>query len=265
MNITKLKHIRGFCIAGAVLCVAMAAYNAWSFHKDAQEQQNVTAFIQEQRQPDGISIPVGDQQEAEVTAPKEPPNIDMEALVEVNQDIVGWVQIPGTNVNYPVMQSKDNKYYLEHSYTGEENSLGSIYMDFRVNVDNAPIYLLYGHNVAFDGNTMFSELTNYKDQAYGESHSSIYLKAGEEEGWWEVFAVCVADSTDTGDLEAYFATELPSQEDFDAYVENLKASAIYTLDGPQEINRLLVLTTCTEASSSSTRRIIVCAAPVEEG
>jgi len=189
------------------------------------------------------------------------PATDFRLLADINGEITGWIQIPGTNINYPVLQSSDNTYYLNHSYTGEKNRYGSIYMDFRVDAENAPILLLYGHNT---GNAqMFSELVNYREKEYARAHSTVVFETEDGRTLWKVFAVCETDERDGP--RRFFATELPSQDDFERYVENIKKGALYTLDMDGEIDRLLALSTCSQASSTATGRLILFAAPARPG
>ena len=89
------------------------------------------------------------------------------------KDVKGYIEIKGTNINYPIVQSTDNDYYLNHLPNGEKNKMGSIYLDYRNNDFEDENTIIYGHNMN-DG-TMFSELENYKKQDYYEKHQEYLI------------------------------------------------------------------------------------------
>lgn len=108
------------------------------------------------------------------TASSMPLNVNFDLLLEQNKDIIAWVYCPGTQISYPVVQSKDNDYYLRRLLDGKRNTAGTIFADYR----NAPDFsdfntLIYGHNMRNE--TMFGTLKEYKNQAYYEAHPVWYL------------------------------------------------------------------------------------------
>jgi len=99
---------------------------------------------------------------------------DLNALQEKNPDVIGWIQIPGTKVDYPLVQGEDNAYYLEHSWRGDKLAAGSIFLECQ----NSPDFtnyntIVYGHQMA--NGSMFGSLNRYGNQAYWESHPYIYI------------------------------------------------------------------------------------------
>lgn len=101
---------------------------------------------------------------------------DIEALRGVNRDIVGWLRIDGTDINYPLLQSADNDYYLSRNYLKEWATAGSVFIDYR----NAPdltdnLTIIYGHRMSYG--KMFSDVTKYTDRNYFDNHQtgSIYI------------------------------------------------------------------------------------------
>lgn len=114
------------------------------------------------------------------------PNIDFSTLKQENKDIVGWIYSENTPINYPIVQSKDNEYYLHRLINGKYNLAGSIFMDYRNNsnlTDNNTI--IYGHNMK--NNTMFGTLLKYKNQEYYDEHKIIYLFTPERNYAIKVF------------------------------------------------------------------------------
>ncbi len=101
--------------------------------------------------------------------------IDFEALTVENPDTIGWIRIPDTNVDYPIVQGTDNDFYLDHDFYGKESAAGSIYLDFESEADlQGRNQILYGHNMK--NGSMFKDINRYKDPEYFKEHQyfSIY-------------------------------------------------------------------------------------------
>jgi len=100
--------------------------------------------------------------------------IDFDRLIGINPDAVGWILSENTKISYPLVQGRDNAYYLNHLVSNEVNKLGSIFVDYRNNRDFSDEHtLIFGHNMN-DG-SMFNDLENYKDPNYYKNHKAIYL------------------------------------------------------------------------------------------
>ncbi len=105
---------------------------------------------------------------------KAPIQVDFDALLKENEDIVGWLYLPNSPVNYPVVQAEDNNKYLRRDLKGKYLSAGTLFVDYR----NDPIgtdrnYIIYGHNMK--NGSMFHCLTNYKKQSYYDEHPVFYF------------------------------------------------------------------------------------------
>lgn len=100
--------------------------------------------------------------------------IDFDQLLAQYPNAVGWLCCEGTPINYPVMQSNDNDYYLRRLPDGTYNTAGSLFADYRCGeIGETNNYIIYGHNMK--NGTMFSSLTKYKSQSYYEEHPVLYL------------------------------------------------------------------------------------------
>lgn len=98
--------------------------------------------------------------------------IDFNYLKNINKNIIAWIDIPGTNINYPLVQGENNEYYLNHSSFGRSNLIGSIFIDFRNTADfSDTVTMIYGHNVSNE--FMFGSISKYKDSNYLENHPLI--------------------------------------------------------------------------------------------
>ncbi len=165
-------------------------------------------------------------------------NIDFEALLGINQEILGWIYSANTPMNYPVVQSDDNDYYLRRMIDGTYNTAGSIFMDYRNNKDLSDLNtIIYGHNMK--NNSMFGTLDQYKSQKYYEEHSIMYLITPHQTYKLELIAGLVVNNTS----EVY---DIPQDTEslqtlYDYAVKNSTFRADSLLE---EGDRLITLSTC---------------------
>lgn len=158
------------------ICLVIFIYSAYNIYKYIKEE-NANKKLKNELIEDVITeVP---STELTINEEKIPISVDFSTLKEKNQDIVGWIYSKDTPINYPVVQAKDNQYYLHRLINGEYNASGSIFMDYRNNPnleDNNTI--IYGHNMKSD--EMFGTLQNYKNQEYYENHKIIYYFTQEK-------------------------------------------------------------------------------------
>lgn len=118
--------------------------------------------------------------------------IDLAALQAVNGDVVGWIEIPGTQLSYPLVQGTDNQYYLNHSWSRGYNSGGAVFLDCAAGRELTDFHTrVYAHRMR-DG-SMFGMLKNYKDIDYLREHPSVYLVDGTAVRRYDIFAAHEAD------------------------------------------------------------------------
>ena len=99
----------------------------------------------------------------------------LEGLQEINSDVTGWIEIPGTPISYPLLLGVDGDYYLNNNWKKEASRDGSIFLDATSNPDLTNFHtLIHGHRILFS-EEMFSTLERYKETAYWQEHPSIYL------------------------------------------------------------------------------------------
>ena len=120
------------------------------------------------------------------------PEVDFEALREINPDVVGWIVVPGTGVNYPIVQSENNYHYLNHLFDGRRNSAGAIFVDSY----NRPGFndrhtIIYGHNML--NGSMFGNLSRFRGQGFFEEHPTVLLLTPEQNYAIRLFAAYVTD------------------------------------------------------------------------
>ena len=168
-------------------------------------------------------------------------------LYQENNDFCGWLRIPDTRIDYPVMYREgDNDYYLSHDFYGQEDKNGLLVLDKRCDPTGPMDHLLiHGHNMK--SGLMFGELKEYKEEAYYKKHPLIWYDTLYHEYTYTVAAVFLSTvrAEDTGHFDFYDYIRIGSEEEFNAYVEGAKAAALYeTGKTPVYGDCLLTLSTC---------------------
>lgn len=95
-------------------------------------------------------------------------DFDFAAWRRLSEDIVGWIRVDGTNIDYPVLQAEDNQYYLSRNYRGEFATAGSVFLDYKNDVLADDFLIIYGHRMSYG--KMFSDVTKFADAGYFDEH-----------------------------------------------------------------------------------------------
>lgn len=179
------------------------------------------------------------QPEAEAERYYIPLAVDFSALRSAVPDIRAWIYSPDTPIHYPVVQGKDNRYYLRRMATGEYNYAGAIFLDRRNPSDLTGKYnLLHGHNLK--DTSMFGTLPNYSDQAYYEAHKQLYLLTPNGDYVIELFAGFTARSDDK-----IYTIPATKKECLAIAEDCIARSDFVSTVQPQEGDQLMILSTCT--------------------
>lgn len=165
-----------------------------------------------------------------------------------NKEIVGWIEMPGdTEINYPVVQHEDNDYYLHYAYNGAYNPAGSIYLDYRnqVNVSSNRHTIIYGHNME-SGTPMFANLLHFKDESYWKNNRYINIYTDDGMYVYEVFAAYETDPQQAGVEHHSWRMNFNRDDDtFLAWIDALRARSDISPKVPVEADdRILTLSTC---------------------
>lgn len=105
--------------------------------------------------------------------------LDFKELKRINADIIGWVYIPGTHINYPILKAPDNEFYLTHNYKREKASCGSIFMNAQDDLSQSS-HWVFGHHMR--DNTMFADIAHYTDKQFARSHQKAYVILDRKHG-----------------------------------------------------------------------------------
>lgn len=177
-------------------------------------------------------------------------DINWEELKSQSKDVVGWLHIPDSNINYPLVH-RDNDYYLNHDYKGKWNSGGSIFLEEKTSMDSKNI-VIYGHHMKAD--IMFHRLPYYAEQEYADSHKYIYIVTEKETRLYQVFSVVYTSSnSDTYTWDFGVGSEIT----FDEYIDSAIANSVVKTDmtAIDENAAIISLSTCT--GRVRTERLVV--------
>ena len=229
----RRKYIVILCVSLAVLLtciVLLLCKNAENRHAEEQ-YSDIT---------DEVAVP------AESTTPEEPyvSPIDFEELWEINPDVIGWIRVPGTDIDYPIMYSKDdNSYYLTHNIYGEELTSASIFVEYYNHSDFSDFNtVIYGHNMN-DGR-MFGQLHRYEDREFFDANRTVYIYLPDRTLAYRIFA---AHFVSNDHILSVCKNKDP--ESCDAYLDSIFAdeSADANIDGSVSVttdDSIITLSTC---------------------
>ena len=167
-------------------------------------------------------------------------DINLAALQEVNEDVIGWILIPDTPLSYPLMQGSDNAYYLEHTWDRQYNSAGSIFLEQHSSPEFIDFNtIIYGHRMLND--SMFGSLRYYDQLSYWSEHPYVYIYTEAGSSRYEIFAV--REASVTGETYRLNLRTLKSRQ---AFLDTcISESVIDTGIVPTITDRILTLSTCT--------------------
>ena len=286
INSKRAKNYRlvgVICVLAAIVCFGYFAYTDYLENQSAQEMkrlqdmQNMTghyieeeAFLEQPADSDAAQNENPDdttdgQEQADASdEPKQLPDIlpEYEEIYAENNDLVGWLQIDGTVINYPVLQSdseENSQFYLTHSFAKKKDKNGSLFMDYRNDfVDRDTNIIIYGHNMK--SGAMFGSLKKYLDKGYLEKHSKIRFDTIYERGTYEVIGAFLSEVSyqDEYAFRYYNFLNANNESEFEAFCVNvmqLDALKKGTLDAKYG-DQLLTLSTCSSYTDEGRMFII---------
>ncbi len=171
---------------------------------------------------------------------------EFKILLNKNQKLIGWLKIDDTNIDYPVMQTTDNEYYLDHNLNQEYDKNGSIFMDKDCDIlEPSTNLILYGHHMK--SGQMFGNLDRYGSEAYYKEHPLIQFDTIYEKGTYQVMYVFRSHvySEEEIAFKYYQFIDVNSEQEFDSYMQEMAEMSYYdTGVTAQYGDQLLTLSTC---------------------
>lgn len=165
--------------------------------------------------------------------------IDWERLQSINPQIMAWILIPDTDISYPVVQGRDNSYYLTHSAELKTLYSGAIFLDAGAHSNFSDRNtIIYGHNVRHG--SMFAELEKFKDKSFFAAHPYVYIFTPDKSYRCEVISFYT-----TKDTSASYQTQFTSDEDFQKYISLVEGLSKYPAAAKADTtDHILTLSTC---------------------
>ena len=201
--------------------------------KDNNQNENKT--------PEEPSIPNED------TTPKDNRNPIIVALKELNDETVGWLNVPGTNVDYPVVKAKDNAYYLRHNFKKEKDYNGWVFMNY---LNSAEMLdkntIIFAHN-RYYSNIMFGTLNKVGKKTWYQNIKDNLITYSDinKEMKWEVFAAYTVPVTDD-----YLETNFSTDEDFNNFIKMIRSRSVISSDLEiKSTDKILTLSTCADINT----------------
>ena len=258
MKNKKIILTVAFCSCAIVFLFALEMFIGEIMGREKEKSQFVSSQqLLAQYKQEAAQEPAAEQQEDGRMLPWLAP------FYEKNTDLIGWVSIKGTSINYPVVWSPgDPEYYLRRSFEKEYSQSGVPFLDAACDPEKNQL-LIYGHNMR-DG-SMFTPLLSYQNEEFWKEHPTISFDMLSVQGEYEVVAAFFSQIYYANQEEGfryYQYTDLSSQETFEEFAEQVKLAALY--DTGNKItygDKLLTLSTCSYHTGNG--RFVVVAKKVE--
>lgn len=233
------KALYILCIVGAGLCIGFLAY----YYIRLQENKKIYEDLQSQTETQTLAAETEEKiAETEQSQTKPDIPVDFEKLWEINPEIYAWIEIPGTSVAYPIVQSaSDNSYYLNHTIEGMAGYPGSIYTEGINSKDFQDFNtMIYGHDME-DG-SMFGGLHQFEDSEYLKNHETLIIYTPEHKLTYRIFMTLTYD-----DRHIMGSFDFSEKEEREAYLASIgNTDTEVTAD-----SKIVTLSTCIATQPSN--------------
>lgn len=219
-----------------ILCVILFGIKITENIKSKKSSNEIKDFITE----NGTIIEKNDTSENRIDKVK--------MLKGLNQDIVGWLEIPDTNISYPVLQGTDNSYYMYHNYKKEKSNDGSLFLDKAYDWNKPSTNLLiYGHNNR-GSEEMFVGLLDYKNEDFYKEHTKIRFTTEKEDAEYEIISIFLSRvyyKHEQDVFRYYYFVDAKNEEEFDNFIDNCKKATMHNIETEAKYgDSLITLSTC---------------------
>lgn len=175
-----------------------------------------------------------------------------------NQDIVGWLKMDGTQIDYPIMQNpQDAQFYLNHDFDKKESKNGLPFLDAYSRINSSDILLIHGHHMK--SGMMFADLMKYKKESYYKEHATFQFSTLHDKEEYEIIAVILSQVyRKSDDVFKYYQIEKTgTPSEFESYIQNIKKLALYDTGVTAGYgDKLIVLSTCDYSTDNGRLAVI---------
>ena len=248
------------------VCALLMLFALWNVRKQNMAQEDNRALQQElsdlahpSPQPTQADAPETVSRQEDVSAGRglavQNPWID--ELYARNEDVIGWLTVPNTVIDYPVMQTREDRdFYLTHNFDGKSDAHGTLYADVACWIGEGNNLIIYGHHMA-DG-TMFQNLMKYRKAEFCQSNDEILFYTRDCTRTFRPVAVMRISGTESQDFPYYTVTELHDSGEYETFFNCCAQYADWMSENlPNYPDMLLTLSTC-EYSKQDGRLVVVC-------
>lgn len=188
---------------------------------------------------------------------------DWDSLVEANGDIKGWLYLPDTPIDLPVVGTSDNDYYLTHDFWKQKKSTGCPFMDKDTGQWDFN-RTIYAHNMGNSSDVMFSSLLKYKDKNYFLAHRQLYYtECYGDTAEYQVMAIVKYNAKDTGSWD-FRTRNHPDMESYNFWIEQLQEHALYYAEPDHTPTEILTLSTCDRSEFGKDGRLVIVAGKCQQ-
>lgn len=250
-----LKALFLIIISIGILMISVSAIYIWFWHQDNKKiakietsisKINPTKEVEDSEQTEVVNPPVSQESDYWYYIKQNLLQANFQELLQKNSDTVGWIQVLGTNINYPVVQTTNNEFYLNHDYQKNYNKAGWVYMDYRNNPENFnQNTIIYAHS-RYD-TTMFGSLKQVLTKKWlnNKDNYLIRFSTPNENTLWQVFSVYTIAK------ESYYITPTISLQEYMTFLTTLKERSIYNFNAELNItDKIITLSTCKDTNGN---------------
>lgn len=249
----KKKIVDIILISSVLGCLVALIYSSYNIYIWYKGNEDIETQMEEVKENVEIEV-IEDTKNTEIVNPtldKQDPywdyikvnliDVDFNKLKKINQDVVLWLQVNGTNINYPVVQTKNNKFYLNHQLDKSYNKAGWVFMDYRNDSKNFnQNTIIYAHGRL--NNTMFGSLRKVikKEWYQNKDNHVVKISTETENSLWQVFSTYRIKTTSD-----YLETTFSSKKEYLEFLNMLKERSIYNYNvNLNENDQIITLSTC---------------------
>ncbi len=259
-----MKHwIAGIILLCSILLLGVSGYFLTDMlvqeKKDDALQEQLKEIYEDSENEGKEEMNGGDAGDRAVSSPVHP---GLLALHRENPDCIGWIQIEGTVIDYPVMyRPSEENYYLHRDFYGEYSANGCLFLSELCNPDTSDNLIIYGHHM--NSGKMFAALDQYKDSAFYLEHPLISYNTLHGSETYQIFAVFCTPVYTGNDFPYYTFTKAEDAADYREYINAVKKRAIYDT-GISAVygDNLLTLSTCEYSQTNG--RVVVMAKKISQ-
>ena len=259
----RTKALLAAVISGAAFAGLVGGLIFWlPSYKEKKEME----AIKPQESQNTVAPPMGEPEATPDPAAEEAAQRAKYAdLIARNPEFAGWIEIPGVDIDLPILQTTDNYFYLYHDLDRADDKRGMPFADYECDMKNGRHIILYGHNMGVNNTDRFSNLQKYRDADYYTAHPYLKLDTLYKSEIYKIVAVYAVTSRESdGDVfhfNQYIDLDDAAEQTF---LDEVAKRAFYTTgDYARADERLLTLCTCTYEMSDA--RLLIMARPLRDG